>query len=97
MVTQHSTTYPGRTSVSIQRKSHDLHRIKVTTCDPNCPEDVWREKRVKYVIGDRAEVGSGEETYKLEGGCLRWKGDCRWGWTVTLISWISGVLGEQGG
>ena len=60
--------------MSIQRKYHDLHRIKVPTGDPNCLEDVWRAKRVKYAIGDRAEVGSGEETYNLEVGVFEVKG-----------------------
>ena len=64
----HSTTYPGRTSVSIRRKYHDLHRIKVPMGDLDCMDDVRRGKNIKYTIGDRLEVGSGEETYDLEAG-----------------------------
>ena len=71
MTTLQSTTYPGRTSVSIRRKYHDLHRVKVPAGDPDCPDDVRMVKRVKYAIGNRAEVGSGEETYDLEAGVFK--------------------------
>ena len=72
--TLHSTNYPGRTSVSIRCKYHDLHRVKVLTGDPDCLDDVRMTKCIKYTIGDRVEVGSGEETYDLEVGVFEVEG-----------------------
>ena len=57
---------PGRDVDSIRRKFASLHRKQIPTGDPNMPEDVKLAKRIKYMIGDKANIGDGEEEYQLE-------------------------------
>jgi hypothetical protein len=47
-----------------------LHRKKIPTGDPFCPEDVRLAKRLKYAIGMRADIGTGEEDYNITDGTL---------------------------
>ena len=63
---RHSARYQGRSVESLRRKYQELHRKDVPTGDPHCPADVKLAKRVKYAIGDKAELGGGEEDYTLE-------------------------------
>jgi hypothetical protein len=65
---QHSVLYPGRDINSLRRKYGALYRKGIPTGDPNCPPEVRQAKRVKYKIGDKANIGDGEEEYDLEGG-----------------------------
>ena len=62
----HSVIYPGRSVESLRRKYHSLHRKKIPTGDPLMPAEVRLAKRVKYLIGNRASMGNGEEEYSLE-------------------------------
>lgn len=48
------------------KKYNNLHRIKVPTGDPNCPNEVKQAKWVNYSIGNRVYLGSGEEDFELE-------------------------------
>ena len=66
VVTKHAIGYPGRDVDSIRRKFESLHRKQIPTGDPNMPEEVRLAKRVKYMIGDKANIGDGEEDYQLE-------------------------------
>jgi hypothetical protein len=63
---EHSSSFPGRDVESLCCKYTNLHRKKVQTGDPNCPPVIKLAKRVKYMIGDRAELGDGEELYDME-------------------------------
>ena len=65
---QHATSFPGRDIDSIRRKFATLHRKQIPTGDPSMPPEVRRAKRVKYLIGDKANLGDGEEGYDLESG-----------------------------
>ena len=66
VLSRHTMQFPNRSVDSIRRKYQELHRKDVPTGDPHCPADVRLAKRVKYVIGDKAEMGGGEESYILE-------------------------------
>ena len=66
VVDQHSISYPGRDVESIRRKYNSLYRKKVPTGDPSMPTEIRMAKRVKYLIGDKAEVCGGTEEYDLE-------------------------------
>ena len=66
VVNEHSVMYPGRDVDSICRKFINCHRKKVPTGDPDCPEEIRLAKRVKYLIGDRANLGGGQEEYDME-------------------------------
>ena len=59
VVETHSLNYPGRDVVSIRRKYSKLHRIQIPTGDPHCPPEVKQAKRIKYKIGEKAEIGDG--------------------------------------
>lgn len=64
-VERHSVTYPGQDINSIRRKYHTLHHRQIPIGDPNCPSDVKLAKRVKYTIGDKADIGDGEEKFDM--------------------------------
>ena len=66
VINEHSVMYPGRDVDSIRRKFINCHRKKVPTGDPDCPEEIRLAKRVKYLIGDRANLGGGQEEYDME-------------------------------
>ena len=65
---QHSAVFPGRTVNSMRRKHATLHRKQMPTGDPLMPPEVRAAKRVKYLIGSRADIGDGEDEYNLEEG-----------------------------
>ena len=65
---RHSLNYPGRDKPSIARKFATLHRKQIPTGDPNCPPEVRAAKRIKYLIGPKAAIGSGEENFDPEDG-----------------------------
>jgi hypothetical protein len=65
---EHSIEYPGREVDSLRRKFSQLHRKKIPTGDPRCPEEVKLAKRVKYQISSRADIGDGEEEMDLTTG-----------------------------
>ena len=62
---EHSTSYPGRDVESLRRKYTNLHRKKVPTGDPNCPPEIALAKKVKYMIGDKAQIGDGHLEYDM--------------------------------
>ena len=65
---KHSENYPGRELDSICRKYATSHRKPVPTGDPTCPWLVREAKAIKYLIGQKAELGDGEEMFDIEGG-----------------------------
>ena len=65
---EHSILFPGREVESLRRKFSLLHRKKIPTGDPRCPEEVILAKRIKYQISSRADVGDGEEEMDLATG-----------------------------
>jgi hypothetical protein len=66
---EHSRNYPGRDIESIRRKYNTLHRKQVQTGNPNVPPEILAAKRVKRLIGDKADIGGGEdENFDLEAG-----------------------------
>ena len=65
VVDAHSAQYEGRDLDSIKRKYTSLHRKKIPTGSPNIPPEVKLAKRVKYMIGDKAEIGDGTEEYNM--------------------------------
>lgn len=66
---EHSRNYPGRDIESIRRKYNTLHRKQVQTGNPNIPPEILAAKRVKRLIGDKADIGGGEEeNFDLEAG-----------------------------
>ena len=65
VVDKHSEQYPGRDVDSIRRKWSGLHRKKCPTGDPHMPDEVCQAKRIKYKIGDKANLEDGEEEYDL--------------------------------
>ena len=65
---KHSENYPGRELDSICRKYATSHRKPVPTGDPTCPWHVREAKAIKYLIGQKAELGDGEEIFDIEGG-----------------------------
>ena len=68
---EHSEVYPGRDVDSIRRKYNTLHRKQVPTGSPNITPEILAAKRVKYKIGDKADIGGGEdEVFELEKGFL---------------------------
>ena len=42
-----------------------MHRRKIPTGDPNIPPEVRLAKRVKHLIGDKAEVCDGTEDFSM--------------------------------
>lgn len=66
---EHTQQYPGRDIESIRRKYNSLHRKQVQTGNPNIPPEILAAKRVKQKIGEKADIGGGEdETFDLEAG-----------------------------
>ena len=66
---EHSQNYPGRDIESIRRKYNSLHRKQVQTGNPNIPPEILAAKRVKQKIGDKADIGGGEDdNFDLEAG-----------------------------
>ena len=65
VVDLHSEKYPGRDKESIVRKFTTLHRRKIPTGDPNMPPEIRLAKRIKYGIGDKAEVADGTGEYDM--------------------------------
>ena len=66
---EHSEAYPGRDLDSIQHKYNNLHRKQVPTGSPNITPEILAAKRVKYKIGDKADIGVREdEVFNIETG-----------------------------
>ena len=65
VVDAHSAKYEGRDLESLRRKYTSLHRKKMKTGSPNIPPEVLLAKKVKYMIGDKAEIGDGTEEYNM--------------------------------
>ena len=66
VLSRHSVEFTSQSVDSIRRKYQDFHRKYVPTGDAHCPDDVSLAKRVKYAIGDKTNLGGGEEDYVLE-------------------------------
>ena len=49
--------FPGRGVDILQMKYTSFHRKKLPTGDPNMPQEVCLAKKVKYMIGDWAQLG----------------------------------------
>jgi hypothetical protein len=62
--------HKNRTVESLRRKYAQLHRKKIPTGDPECPEEVKLAKRVKYAICTAADIGDGEEHMNIFDGGL---------------------------
>ena len=60
---------------------------------PQYPDDVNMAKHLKYAIGDRAEVGGGEDTYDLETGVFKVEGRLLVG--ATADAHIAGIGGAR--
>ena len=52
VVDLHLVEFPGRAVDSLRRKYTSIHQKKVTTRDPNMPEEVRSAKKIKYMIVD---------------------------------------------
>ena len=61
VVEDHSVMYTRKDIESIRRKYNSLYMKKVPTGDPSIPIEVRMAKRVKYLIGDKAEICGGEQ------------------------------------
>jgi len=68
VLVEHSNLFPNRDVESLRRKYHTLHRKKIPTGDPSMPLEVKMAKRIKYKIGERANLGDGEEGFDLATG-----------------------------
>ena len=69
VVLDHSEQYPGRDVDSIRRKYNSLHRKQVPTGSPNMTPEIRAAKRIKCKIGEKADIGGGEEeVFELETG-----------------------------
>ncbi|PXF49576.1 hypothetical protein BWQ96_00646 [Gracilariopsis chorda] len=55
---------------SIKRKFATLHRRKIPTGDPRMPDDVRRAKRLRFRMGERADIGEGAGAEETIGGIL---------------------------
>jgi hypothetical protein len=62
--------HKNRTVESLRRKYAQLHRKKIPTGDPECPEEVKLAKRVKYAICTAADIGDGVEHMNIFDGGL---------------------------
>ena len=65
VVDLHGEQYSGRDKDSIVRKFTQLHRRKIPTGDPNMPPEIRLAKRIKYGIGDKAELADGTGEYDM--------------------------------
>ena len=63
---EYSQQYLGRDVESLRRKYTTMHRRKVPTRDLTCPPEVRLAKRVKVMIGEKADLGEGEREYDME-------------------------------
>ncbi|VEU37151.1 unnamed protein product [Pseudo-nitzschia multistriata] len=65
VVHRHGQDWPyGRTKDSIKTKFNRLRRMKVPTAgDPNIPESVRLAREAHRLIGIKANIGNGEETF----------------------------------
>ena len=61
----HSAQYPGRDVNSLRRKYTTLHRKKMPTGDPLCPEEVRMAKACKYRIAQKADLGDATGEYDM--------------------------------
>ena len=65
---EHAKKFPGRDVLSLRRKFALLHRRQIKTGDTNMPKDVRLAKRIKYLQGQRADVGDCTEVFDIERG-----------------------------
>ena len=70
-----------------------MNLVKVSTGDSDYPDNVRMVKRIKYAIGDRAEVGSGKEAYDLEAGVFELEGGLLVG--AAINAYIADIGGAQ--
>ena len=64
-LSRHSVRFGGRDVDALRRKYNKLHRKRSPTGDPHIPWEVEQAKRIKYMIGERACLGGGEEDYDV--------------------------------
>ena len=62
---EHALNFPKRSVDSIRRKFAGLHRRQPGTGNPNCPPEVEQAKRIKHLIGARANIGTQDEEFDL--------------------------------
>ena len=62
----HAKQWPGRDVDSLRRKYTTTHRRKAPTGQPSCDEEVIAAKRVKALIGDKAEITDCAEEYDMD-------------------------------
>jgi hypothetical protein len=63
---EHAKDYPFRSDkYALMRKYGNLHRKPIPTGDPDCPEEVKFAKRIKYLIGNKADCGDADEEFDL--------------------------------
>ena len=62
---EHALNFPKRSVDSIRRKFAGLHRRQPGTGNPNCPPEVEQAKRIKQLIGERANIGTQDEEFDL--------------------------------
>ena len=67
MVMEHSFEFSGRDVKSICWKYISLYRKKIPTGDPNMPSGGRMEKRIKYKIGNKAELDDDMAEYDILG------------------------------
>ncbi|VEU37861.1 unnamed protein product [Pseudo-nitzschia multistriata] len=64
VVHRHGQNYPyGRSKDSIKTKFNRLRRMKTPTGNPNIPESVQLAREAHHLIGIKANIGNGEETF----------------------------------
>ena len=64
----HAYPKPGRDVYAIRRKYMTLQRKTIPTGDPTCPPEVKQAKRIKYKLGQKADLGDATEPFDLENG-----------------------------
>ena len=66
---EHDELYPGKRTVdSIRRRFMNLHRKSAPTGSPNMPDDVRQAKKIKRLIGNKSQLGDGEDEFDLAHG-----------------------------
>ena len=70
VVEQHNMRFPnpGRDMYAIRRKYMTLQRKTIPTGNPKCPPEVKQAKRIKYKLGQKADLGDAAESYSIENG-----------------------------
>ena len=70
VVEQHNMRFPtpGRDMYAIRRKYMTLQRKTIPTGDPKYPAEVKQAKRIKYKLGQKADLGDAAESYSIENG-----------------------------